>query len=230
MSKKVNFAMVNADVVSALQVISDDIFAHAMEAIRLTKEKKEAVLKVEKAIKDNGLENEAALRDGIKHKTVKDGEEIQKALDAIIGIEFRQKALSAWYKVRMKNATEKFRLDDIVECLGANNLEEGVKCVTAILSDVFGLEKVAVATAKKFGRRVYAAMDGQRSAARSSIVKGTLLTERSRREIKEVGVKAMCEYVAHTTNITLKTREDWAVEFQYKKDTLEVESYKTTER
>lgn len=224
MAKKVNFAMVNKDVVARTQTTSDAIFAHAMEQIKLGKAKKACNTVVEKALKEQFDGEIAKLRDAIRREEYKDAEVIE-ALRELGRIEYKRIALNKWYKDTIASATEYFRLDEIIAELGANNLENGVTAVDKILTDIYGLDKVAVATRKKFARRVYSAMDGKAKASATMGTKGILLKDRSIRDIKEVGLRAMCEYVAHTANITLKTKEDYDSEMKYDKELTAILGY-----
>lgn len=231
MAKKINFAMTNNDAVTRIQTASDIIFAHAMESTALTKAKKSATTVVENALKEGYNGEISQLRDAIRKDESKVDANVVEALRNLGRIDYKRKALSAWYKDAMDNATVFFRLDDIIEELGTANtsLEKGVEKVDAILTAVYGLDKVAVATRRKFARRVYSAMDGQKKSSVTATTKGKLTADRARREIKEVGIRAMCEYVAKTANITLKTREDYTASVEYDKALTTVTNYNFTE-
>lgn len=229
MAKKINFSMTNQESVNKVQSTADAIFAHAMESKALTKQKKSFEQTVEKAVKEQYDGEISKLRDAIRKDESKVDAELVTAIRELGRIEYKRQALRAWYKDEIVGATVYFRLDDIVEELGANNLENGVSAVDKILADVFGLENIAVATRKKFARRVYSAMDGQKKSSLNATTKGQFLSDRSAREIKEVGVRAMCEYIAHTANITLKTKEDYTAEVEYDKDLTAVVGYKCKE-
>ena len=226
MAKKINFAMTNQEAVTRIQGASDAIFAHAMESVALAKAKKAATVTVEKALKETYGGEISALRDAIRKDESKVDAEVVKAIRELGRIDYKRTALSKWYKDTIAAETEYFRLDEIIAELGANNLENGVAAVDKILTDIYGLDKVAPATRKKFARRIYAAMDGKKKASATATTKGNLLTDRSIREIKEVGLRAMCEYVAHTTNITLKTKEDYTATIEYDRDLTAVTNYK----
>lgn len=213
MAKKINFAMTDATSVAMIESAGNAIFAHSMEQLALAKAKKNAVTIVDKAIEDT-YGTISALNDAIRREEVEDAELVE-AVRTIGRVDYKRHCLSVWYKDKIASYTEYFKLDDIIEELGANDLEKGVKAVADILNKAYGLEKVSVALRNKFARRIYSAMDGQRKSTNTSVTKGTLLNDRSRREIKEVGLRAMCEYISHTTDITLKTKEDYAVEFKY---------------
>lgn len=227
MAKKVNFAMANQVSVDMLQSASDAIFAHAMEQTALAKTKKNATVIVEKALKDK-YGTIAELNDAIRRDEVEDVALVE-AVRTIGRVDYKRSVLSKWYKDKVAEYTAYFRLDDLVGELGANDLEKGVKAMAGILSDIFGLDKVAAATLNKFARRVYAAMDGQKKTGASKTAKGVLLTDRSAREIKEVGVRAMCEYVAKTTNITLKTKEDYNAVFSYDDNLTTIQGFECVE-
>lgn len=231
MAKKINFTMVNNDAVNRIQNASDAIFAHAMEQTALTKAKKQAQTIVDNAVKADYNGEISALRDAIRKDESKVEVHVVDALRTLGVIEYKRAALRAWYKDTMDAMTVYFRLDEIVDELGTANttLEKGVEKVDAILTSIFGLEKVATTTRRKFARRVYSAMDGQKKSSLTATAKGTLTADRARREIKEVGVRAMCEYVAKTANITLKTREDYTVAIEYDKQITTVTGYKCEE-
>lgn len=225
MSKKVNFSMANADAVARIQNASDAVFAHAMESVALAKTIKNAKTIVENALKE-GYDGEIAkLRDAIREDESKVDTAVVEALKTINVVGYKRTVLATWYKDEIEKATVYFGLDDIVDELGTANttLEKGVEKVDAILTNIFGLDKVAVQTRRKFARKVYSAMDGQKKSSNTATTKGTLLKDRARREIKEVGIRAMCEYVAKTANITLKTREDYGVTATYDANFTKVE-------
>lgn len=219
MAKKINFAMTNNDAVTRIQTASDAIFAHAMEQTALSKRAKSAKTVIENALKEGYNGEIAVLRDAIRKDESKVDANVVEALREIGRIEYKRIALRKWYKDTMDNATVFFRLDEIIDELGTANttLEKGVEKVDAILTSVYGLDKVAVATRRKFARRIYSAMDGQKKSSNTATTKGKLTADRARREIKEVGIRAMCEYVAKTANITLKTREDYTATIEYDK-------------
>lgn len=231
MAKKVNFAMANQDTVNKVQLTADIIFAHAMEQTALGKAKKQAQIIVDNAVKADYNGEIALLRDAIRTDESKVDANVVEALRTLGRIEYKRAALRTWFKDAMTSATTMLRLDDIIEELGDANstLEKGVEKVDAILTEIFGLEKVAVATRRKFSRRVYSAMDGQKKSAYGATVKGKLLSERSRQEIKEIGIRAMCEYMAKTTNISLKTREDYTVVVEYDQLYTTVTNFKCEE-
>ena len=229
MANKINFKMTSATAVSNIQLASDAIFAHATESLALSKAKKNATAIVEKALKDDYNGEISALRDAIRTDKDKVDAQVVEALAEIGRIDYKRLALSKWYKETIEAATAYFRLDDIIDELGANNLEDGVAKVASILTEIYGLDKVSATLRKKFARRIYTAMDGKRKATPTSATKGVYLTDRSRREIKEIGIRAMCEYVAHTANITLKTKEDYTVTVEYSKDLVGVVGFKCEE-
>ena len=136
MAKKINFAMTNQDAVTRTQSASDAIFAHAMESVALAKAKKSATAVVDKAVEDNYGGEISALRDAIRKDESKVDPEVVKALRELGRIDYKRKALSAWYKDTIASATEYFRLDEIVSELGANNLENGVGAVDGILTKI----------------------------------------------------------------------------------------------
>ena len=231
MAKKINFAMTSQDSVNRIQTASDCIFAHAMEQTALTKAKKSATTVVENALKE-GYDGEISkLRDAIRKDETAVNPKVVEALRDLARIDYKRSALRKWYKDSMDSATLYFRLDEIIDELGTANttLEKGVEKVDAILTAVYGLDKVAVATRRKFARRVYSAMDGQKKSSVTATTKGKLTADRARSEIKEVGIRAMCEYVAKTANITLKTREDYTATVEYDRDLTTVTNYKFEE-
>ena len=229
MSTKVNFRMVNNDAVTRMQTAMNDIFAHATESVALAKAMRNAKAIVKAAVDKYEGGGEAELRAEIEKTPDNFDAKLVQALGDIQRIDYKRTVLSKWYKETIQATTDYFRLDDIIEELGATNLEDGVKAVDALLVDIFGLEKVAKNTRYKFARALYSAMDGQRKSSNKAVTKGTLLTERSRREIKEVGIRAMCDYAGRTANIVVPTKDNYAVTMKYAEDFVRVTGYDITE-